>query len=592
MSGREFFQNYNPRWGKTVLHNRGLIKLWAKYEQSQYLLQIDAVDYERTTSEDQDDHPLKLSELGPRIFPCRTTHRRLFPSKHSFSYSYLLVGFPIGWRGSAGSLLSSEPGQTGLGSLKTWFSVHAEDYLERGHHVDGLAGKLRDYLRTQNLSVDDYAYAYLATAPKFLGYSFNPVSFWYLYDENQSLSAMILEVNNTFDERRMYFLPRNLDCKNPPSPQFRHQWDKDFHVSPFNDRDGSYSLSAIDPFEQKTAAHIDNTIVLHSREGKPKIVTRLFSVQPAIDPARMSRLQTLLFVARWWWVGFMTNPRILREARVLWVKQLRVFYRPEVLTSGIGRSATEEEASLEPFFRAFLRRMADMSRTSISYSPAAGSDRAQTILIPHKTASSMDVDTYPIEVKVITPAFYAEIAREPAVLKPFERFSLNSAPGQAMVYISDPARFRTVLEAFTLGSPPSAPQRLSRQAVLNRRLRSDDNVVFAVIKALRDTINPQPTWSTDKGPANFDAFVRAGYESAEFAFYESICLKIHLADRLAFGLTSLLILYVRIMWLIALILTVLHVNGLVHATRDFTLQDVLSFGVKMLLLRALERLIS
>ena len=47
---------------------------------------------------------------------------------------------------------------------------------------------------------------YLVTAPRFLGYAFNPVSFWYLYSEKMNLKAMILEVNNTFDERRLYLL--------------------------------------------------------------------------------------------------------------------------------------------------------------------------------------------------------------------------------------------------------------------------------------------------------------------------------------------------------------------------------------------------
>ncbi|KAL8954704.1 MAG: hypothetical protein Q9183_006972, partial [Haloplaca sp. 2 TL-2023] len=55
---------------------------------------------------------------------------------------------------------------------------------------------------------------------------------------------MILEVNNTFDERRMYFLKNlNPDEQNqvetttdPPKPKFKTTWPKDFHVSPFNSR--------------------------------------------------------------------------------------------------------------------------------------------------------------------------------------------------------------------------------------------------------------------------------------------------------------------------------------------------------------------
>ena len=46
--------------------------------------------------------------LKPLLFPSRTSHMRLFPKNHSFSYSYLLVGIPVGWRGSTGSLISAD----------------------------------------------------------------------------------------------------------------------------------------------------------------------------------------------------------------------------------------------------------------------------------------------------------------------------------------------------------------------------------------------------------------------------------------------------------------------------------------------------
>lgn len=84
--------------------------------------------------------------LKPLIFPSRTTHARFFPKKHSFSYSYLLVGFPIGWRGNAGSLLSADDG--GLGK-RGWLRVDAADYLYRGDDPRGLKGKLDSYLETQ-----------------------------------------------------------------------------------------------------------------------------------------------------------------------------------------------------------------------------------------------------------------------------------------------------------------------------------------------------------------------------------------------------------------------------------------------------------
>ena len=92
--------------------------------------------------------------LKPLLFPCRTTHTRLFPKKHSFSYSYLCVGIPIGWQGSLNSFLSVDfrghlTGKAYQQWWPSWFSIMSSDYLNRGSHTAGLKGKLDDYLESQ-----------------------------------------------------------------------------------------------------------------------------------------------------------------------------------------------------------------------------------------------------------------------------------------------------------------------------------------------------------------------------------------------------------------------------------------------------------
>lgn len=92
--------------------------------------------------------------LKPLLFPCRTTHTRLFPKKHSFSYSYLCVGIPVGWQGSMSSFLSVDfrghlTGKAYHQWWPSWFSIMSSDYLNRGSHVAGLKGKLDDYLEFQ-----------------------------------------------------------------------------------------------------------------------------------------------------------------------------------------------------------------------------------------------------------------------------------------------------------------------------------------------------------------------------------------------------------------------------------------------------------
>ena len=101
--------------------------------------------FDASTQGRQDPNPLR-----PLILPSRTTHTRLFPKKHSFSYSYLLVGIPVQWRGLVAGMIGVNGSTAGtVEGSKAWFSVHAEDYLSRGDSQQGLDGKLRLYLETQ-----------------------------------------------------------------------------------------------------------------------------------------------------------------------------------------------------------------------------------------------------------------------------------------------------------------------------------------------------------------------------------------------------------------------------------------------------------
>lgn len=187
---------------------------------------------------------------------------------------------------------------------------------------------------------------------------------------------MILEVNNTFDERRIYFLKdtgadngvfgdenegpvagtddQNADQRQDPPAEkmpgrFAKSWQKDFHVSPFNSRKGGYSLSATDPFyphlsSRAGAALVNNTITLSSSKQHPKLIARIFSSSDSIDPYELEGWGTIKFIAAWWWVGFVTFPRIVREAgKLFFQRKLHVWFRPEVLPDSIGRNETEDE---------------------------------------------------------------------------------------------------------------------------------------------------------------------------------------------------------------------------------------------------------
>lgn len=244
-----------------------------------------------------------------------------------------------------------------------------------------------------------------------------------------TLAALVVEVNNTFDERRMYLLtPAEAasadriensqeadrgDGRRSETPAvFRQEWPKDFHVSPFNSRKGSYSLQALDPLKSVAEGResVDSTITLKSSKGHGKIVARLVSNGQPIDPSTMTISQRWRFLLSWWWVGFVTFPRIVREAGRLWFKRrLHVWYRPEPLRESMGRNADPAERNLEPMFRKYLRSLVEQCQAPVAlkYVPCGLADSGKELILSPAAKDKQDADVEEVEFKVLTPVFYA-----------------------------------------------------------------------------------------------------------------------------------------------------------------------------------------
>jgi len=86
-------------------------------------------------------------------------------------------------------------------------------------------------------------------------YVFNPVVFYYCYDREERLDAIVAEITNTpWDERHAYV----LDARDS-GPGAGHRWRfaKDFHVSPFHPMEHEYDWSFRTPGEHLTV-HMEN----------------------------------------------------------------------------------------------------------------------------------------------------------------------------------------------------------------------------------------------------------------------------------------------------------------------------------------------
>jgi hypothetical protein len=97
----------------------------------------------------------------------------------------------------------------------------------------------------------------LLTAPRLLGYGFNPVSFYYCFDaDDRELEAVVAEINNTpWGERHCYVLPAASNVGTPAKLRFR--FGKDFHVSPFLPMDMSYDWRFSRP-DGRLLVHMEN----------------------------------------------------------------------------------------------------------------------------------------------------------------------------------------------------------------------------------------------------------------------------------------------------------------------------------------------
>ena len=268
---------------------------------------------------------------------------------------------------------------------------------------------------------------------------------------------MVLEVNNTFGERRLYLLKAEEKATDESVPdgfeapakatKFTNAWVKDFHVSPFNSRKGTYSLTAADPVAALKSGSkvLDNIVVLNSSKAHAKLVARVYSDGDHMDPTTMTTSQVIRLLASWFWVGFLTFPRIIAQAYKLYFKRkLHVWFRPEVLASSIGRTHTSSEAIMEAFFLAYLGHLVDSAPSPLKliYTPAGG--LGTSIVLSSKDITK-DQKPKELTLRVLTPAFYTRFAHYAHTTEAFDRESLHTSPQNQTLVIENPEHLSILL---------------------------------------------------------------------------------------------------------------------------------------------------
>ena len=162
------------------------------------------------------------------IYTGTIRHRRFVPFDHFFSYRIFMVYFDIS---KVEQILK-----------KSWFwnvnkpsivSFYREDY--HGNQEQSLDDAVRStiYQKTGRILKGPIR---ILTHLRYFGYCFNPVSFYYCFNKNDSQVELIMaEITNTpWNERHCYFIT------NKKNKNFKENLKKKFHVSPFWDMDHDY----------------------------------------------------------------------------------------------------------------------------------------------------------------------------------------------------------------------------------------------------------------------------------------------------------------------------------------------------------------
>lgn len=247
--------------------------------------------------------------MRSRISWGKVYHWRGVPREHEFTYPMLTLTLDVDELSQLpiAKLIFSQ----GRGSI---LSVRPTDYLAAAEIPEGLS--LRERVEAFLARSDEArrpARITLVTMPRYFGYVFNPVSFFYCFDEHDKLFALVTQVNNTFGETHIYPLrctPRDLPVE--------WKFSKEFFVSPFFSRDGEYTLRA-DAVDDRLLVS-----VALQQEGR-----RVFfgALQGEYKPLTSGRL--LITLLRFPITILLTMPRIHLQAVVLYLKaKVLVFIKP------------------------------------------------------------------------------------------------------------------------------------------------------------------------------------------------------------------------------------------------------------------------
>lgn len=252
-------------------------------------------------------------------------HRRFAPRRHDFRYHLRMIYLDLAEieRVFRGRWLWSAR-RWALG----WF--RRADYL--GDPNIPLEQAVRDRV-AEETGCRPTGPVRMLTHLRCFGFSFNPVTFYYVFDASDiHVETIVAEVTNTpWNERHSYVLSRTLDSGHGATHRYR--FPKSFHVSPFMQMALQYDWSFTEP-------DAGLKVYMCSREQ----ANMVFEATLRLERREMTHMSLALLLMRFPVVALQTLGAIYWQALRLWIKRLPVYTHPKKLAPAITiRGGSEEE---------------------------------------------------------------------------------------------------------------------------------------------------------------------------------------------------------------------------------------------------------
>ncbi len=210
--------------------------------------------------------------LNSSIYTAKVMHHRLSPKKHSFWYNIYLFYIDL----DELELLTKKLRWFSYNKFNL-FNFRDSDHLkledELGQSKLTVKQQITDYIKSNGVEIGNGKIK-LLTNMRVLGYNFNPVSFYFCFDENEIPLCAIAEINNTYHEMKMFFFGKDDLTNNA----FKQKAEKLFYVSPFIDLDTIFDFNLLIPNE-KLDIKIDdydkegNRFFISTLKGERKLLT-------------------------------------------------------------------------------------------------------------------------------------------------------------------------------------------------------------------------------------------------------------------------------------------------------------------------------